>query len=364
MAVVFVTGATGLVGGGVVRQLIEDDIATRVFVLVRGHAAWRHCAARLGASAARVVPVVGDVTAPGLGLDATTHAQLARAISAVVHCAGDTTFSRPLADARAVNTAGTHNLLDIVTAWRIERLVHVSTAFVAGRRTGSIPETALDDTCGFVNGYEQSKHEAETLVRRSGLPYVIVRPSTIICDDTGGVASQINAAHRALRIFHSGLAALMPGAPDTPVDMVTNEHVVDGVIRIGLSRAGLGGTFHLCAGAGAMPLCELLDRAHAVWSRDPQWRRRGITMPALTDLDTYRLFEQSVEETGDLRLAAITRSLSHFVPQLAMPKQFQTCSAESILDCAAPPVADYWDRVVENLLAARWGVGAQVGSAA
>jgi nucleoside-diphosphate-sugar epimerase len=352
---VLVTGASGLVGSRVVERLLTWDDAVHVFVLARRPAAWPALAARLGAAAARVTPIAGDVTRGDLGMDAATRQRVAAAVHAVVHCAADTTFSRPLEQARAVNTIGTRNLLEAIGDWRIERLVHVSTAFVAGARTGSIREDELDGTAGFVNGYEQSKHDAEVLVRGSGVPFVVLRPSTIVCDDGSGRVTQYNAVHRALRVFSGGLASLMPGAEDTPVDLVTTDYVVAGVIEIGLGAHAEGGTYHLCAGRGALALGELLDRAHAVWSRDAQWRRRGIMRPALTDLATYRVFEQSVEETGDVRLATITRSLSHFVPQLALPKQFDTTQADAALGRSAAPVRSYWDALLEQLVATRWG---------
>jgi thioester reductase-like protein len=352
---VLVTGASGLVGSRVVQRLLLLDERVHVHALVRRPAAWSTLAARLGGAAARVTPVNGELTQAGLGLDGATRRGLAARVRAVVHCAADTTFSRPLEQARAVNTAGTRNLLELVGEWRSDRLVHVSTAFVAGARTGIIHEHELDGGAGFVNGYEQSKHEAEVLVRGSGLPYVVLRPSTIVCDDGSGCVTQYNAVHRALRVFSAGLASLMPGAEDTPVDVVTTAHVVAGITEIGFAPDSAGGTYHLCAGAGALGLGELLDRAHAIWSRDAQWRRRGIMRPALTDLATYRLFEQTVEETGDVRLTAITRSLSHFVPQLALPKQFDTTLADAALGRGAAPVRSFWDALVEHLVATRWG---------
>ena len=50
----------------------------------------------------------------------------------------------------------------------------------------------------------------------------------------------------------------------------------------------------------------------------------------------------------------ITRSLSHFVPQLALPKHFDTSRAETIVGSGAPRVSTYWDRMLEWLLASNW----------
>jgi thioester reductase-like protein len=352
---VLLTGATGLVGTRLVRRLLDEDPASTVYALVRPQSPRTRLTEAAGARHVRVHAITGDVSAPGLGLDTATRRRLRRAVRTIVHCAADTSFSRPLDTARAVNTAGTLHALDLADELRVERFVHVSTAFVAGCMTGIIAERAHDGEVGFVNGYEQSKHEAERLVFDADLAWSIVRPSTIVCDDASGGVSQINAVHRALRVFHAGLAALMPGGEDTPVDVVTAEHVVRAVAAAVFSDAAVGRIHHACAGTGALPLGELLDRCDAVWRRDAEWRRRAIARPALTDLETYRLFEASVEETGDVRLATITRSLSHFVPQLALPKHFVTANADALTGVAAPRVADFWEPMLNALHASRWG---------
>jgi hypothetical protein len=40
--------------------------------------------------------------------------------------------------------------------------------------------------------------------------------------------------------------------------------------------------------------------------------------------------------------------LSHFVPQLALPKHFDTAAADAALGRAAPPVGGYWDAVADR----------------
>jgi nucleoside-diphosphate-sugar epimerase len=271
-----------------------------------------------------------------------------------VHSAGDIVFSRSLADARQVNVEGTRNVIELARSFPSARLVYVSTAFAVGRRTGLIAERDDADGAGWVNTYEQSKHEAEMLVRSSGLEYVIARPSTVVCDDVRGAVTQVNAVHRALRLYHAGLASMMPGAEETPVDVIPADWVGDAIARLSLAANCAGRTVHLCAGEGALPLGALLDRTYALWARDTGWRRRGISRPSLSDLSTYELFERSVELVGDARIKRITRSLSHFVPQLAFPKRFDTTSARALLREDAPPVITYWDRMLEWLLASNW----------
>src|SRR5690606_20951677 len=127
-------------------------------------------------------------------------------------------------------------------------------------------------------------------------------PSTVVCDDVSGRVSQYNAVHRSLRLFHAGMAPMIPGTEDSPVDLVTAEYVAEGIARLALRPELSGAILHLCAGTNATTLGRLLDLSFEVWSADEAWRRRAIAPPILTELATYRMFEKAVEETGDARL--------------------------------------------------------------
>ena len=350
---ILVTGATGLIGRRVVASLLRRTDAP-IVALVRDPVRWQSIATRMGAAASRVTAVRADITAPGLGLDLRTIARALGSPSVLVHSAADIVFSRSLAESRSVNTEGTRNVVELAYSFPDVRLLYVSTAFAAGRRTGLVTEGDDPGDAGWVNAYEQSKYEAEVIVRSSDLEYVIARPSTVVCDDVRGTVTQVNAVHRALRLYHAGLASMMPGTEDTPVDVIPADWVADAIAHLALADGSAGRTFHLCAGEGALPLGALLDRTYAVWSRDTSWRRRFVARPALSDLRTYELFERSVDLVGDARLKRITRSLSHFIPQLALPKHFDTSQARAILGAAAPPVITYWDRMLEWLLASNW----------
>ena len=345
---ILVTGATGLLGSEVVDRLLRTDPDMRLVVLVRDGARWAAEAARRRLPTARIEPLVGDVTMPGLGVEGSSLRHVSREVAAVIHLAGDVVFSRPLSEARETNLSGTRNVLDALDG-RAVRFAHISTAFVAGRRTGVIEERAIDGREGWVNAYEQSKWEAEQLVRESCGDFVIIRPSTVVCDDGSGSVRQQNAVHRSLRLFHAGLAPMVPGAEDSPVDFVTAEYVADGITRVVLRPELRGETLQLCAGTGATDLGTLLSLSFDFWSGDPAWRRRAIERPLLTDLTTYRAFESAVEETGDVRLIQVMRALSHFAPQLALPKRFDTSRATAVLGNPAPRVEEYWIRVLEHL---------------
>jgi thioester reductase-like protein len=348
MGTFFITGASGLLGGQALSRMLRERPGLRAFALVRDPARWARRAAELRLPTDRVEPLLGDVRQPGLGLDAVTRRRLSREVSGTIHLAADIVFSRPLHHARATNLEGTRNLLELSAGWA-GPLTFVSTAFVAGRRTGRILEVESPPEAGWVNAYEQSKWEAEQVVRQSGRGALILRSSTVVCDSEGGEVSQLNAVHRALRLFHSGLAPMLPGRYESPVDLVPADYVSGAVARLALEEEAAGETLHLCAGSGAIGLGELLELTREVWSRDPSWARRGISLPAPAEPRLYRLFEEAVEESADPRLRQVVRSLSFFVPQLALEKRFDTSAADRALGAPAPEVRGFWPRMVDSL---------------
>jgi long-chain acyl-CoA synthetase len=338
----FMTGASGLLGADVLRRLLADRGVARVYALTRAGAA----------DSPRVVPVAGDLHAGGLGIAPEMRVRLAREVTTVVHCAAATSFSQPLPEARATNTEGTRRVLELAAGWRgVTRFVHVSTAFVAGLRTGLVPENGVP-TAGWVNAYEQSKAEGETLVRAARGDWAIARPATVVCDDATGRITQTNAVHRALRLYFGGLAAMLPAASDAALDVVTTDYAARGIARLVLAPYVERQAFHFCAGAGAMPVEELLDVSYEAFRRSPAWRRKSIARPVITDLETYRLFEAAIEDAGSARVKQAVRSLGHFVPQLAYPKRFCTSGADALLGERAPAVASFWGNMVDALVGA------------
>ena len=350
---ILLTGATGLIGRQVLAKLLAEDPRLRVYVLVRDLPRWSLVSLAVD-EPSRVVPVQGDLCAVGLGLSHGERATLRRELTAIVHLAADTTFSNSLDRAREVNVVGTCRVLELADECAsMVHLAHVSTAFVAGRRTGTIEEDASPTIHGWVNAYEQSKHEAEQFVRDHAASWTIFRPSTLVCDDLDGRVTQTNAVHRALRLFHAGLVAMMPGVEGSTIDVVTTAYVAGAIARLALDQRVRGRIVHLCGGSRALRLTELLDLTYETWARDPDWRRRRIARPALAELSTYALFEQTVEEVADASLKRITRALSHFVPQLALPKRFVTTTADTLLGQPAPAVREFWPAMLARLLAPR-----------
>ena len=81
----------------------------------------------------------GDITDPWLGVDEPKARALKGAIDVVVNCAGLVSFNPSLEVGLNVNTHGVKYLVEACVHWDVP-LVHMSTAFVAGNRSGLVFE--------------------------------------------------------------------------------------------------------------------------------------------------------------------------------------------------------------------------------
>ncbi len=157
------TGCTGFVGKVTLSMLLHryGQELERVYVLVRKGSAssaerrffdkvassepfqpLRDSLGEDGAQAllARKVQVLdGDVTDPLAGLSEAEVQRLKGQVDGIIHCAGLVSFNPSLEVGLDVNTHGTAHVVDLALAWGAP-LVHMSTSFVAGNRSGLVFE--------------------------------------------------------------------------------------------------------------------------------------------------------------------------------------------------------------------------------
>ena len=205
----------------------------------------------------RVFGVRADIERPGLGLAPDHRSALADHITGIVHCAATVSFTPPLDEARRVNVEGTRHMLELAEDCQarggLEYFSHVSTAYVAGTHPGSFGEDDLRVGQRFRNSYEQSKYEAERLVRdhASRLPVQIFRPSIVVGEQSTGWTASFNVLYTPLKAFARGTLPALPARRSSPVDVVPVDYVADAIFE--LSRPGPAGcrTWHLVAGPQA-----------------------------------------------------------------------------------------------------------------
>jgi nucleoside-diphosphate-sugar epimerase len=356
--VVFMTGASGAAGRAILDRLCDEPLVERVYALVHRSG--------LPSAGAKVRAVRGTISAGAtLGLDPQTARLVTAEATAVLHAAADTRFDAPIEILRAVNVEGTLRVLDWARqAAGLDRVLVLSTVYVAGRRTGRITEDDLIHDAGFVNHYERSKYEMEeALADCRDVPVAVARLSTIVGDSRDGRVARSAAFHHALRLYYQSLAPMLPGTPDSPVDLIPLDYAADAVVTLLCREYRAGARWHVCAGDDAPCLDELLDLAiEAFLASRPAWRRRAIARPAIVPLSAFDRFADSVEELRDTALSAATRSVRPFAPQLAYPKWFDETAARGCLAAhgiVPAPFREYFPRVVDHLIRTHWS-GAQV----
>lgn len=88
----------------------------------------------------KVIPVNGDVGNEYLGLDEKEARKIMKDTDIIINGAGNVTFNPPLESALRTNVVGSNNILKMARMMKRPALVHVSTCFVAGKRSGPIWE--------------------------------------------------------------------------------------------------------------------------------------------------------------------------------------------------------------------------------
>ena len=188
---------------------------------------------------------IGDVEKPGLGLDRQRLGRLAEGLSSIIHAAANTSFDESRAAASAaVNIDGARNVSRLAESCGA-RLVHISTAYVAGDSPGKVFEKEHSGEFPWKNVYEKTKFVAEREVHRfcqsKGLDYCVFRPAVLIGDSVRGRTVRFNNLYNFIRVAYSlslrrkGARAVVEADPEARLNLVPVDFAVDAMWRISRS---------------------------------------------------------------------------------------------------------------------------------
>jgi thioester reductase-like protein len=373
---VLITGATGALGPHLLTSLLRSDDVGRIFVVMRPHrslsdrvhdvleAVSRLSTEECGAGGIRpdrLRFVAGDIEQAGLGLNLHDAEMVVRDVDAVVHGGASTCFGAPLERLREVNVDGTRNVLALAARCRsLHQFLLISTTFVSGTRTGTVPERLESDPPEFVNAYEQTKWEAEQVAAASALPVRIARLSVCLGGQHTGYVHRFGAMHHSLHWLMRGLIPMVPGTPASRVDLIANDVAAAWIARVVAQPVERLDVSHVAAGAYAIPLDELLNTAlRYLQIREPR-PGRSFDPPPIVDRETFELFQQSVARSGDRLFTSVLESTRAFLPALLYPKVFVTDHAEQ--RWGGPLPHPDWRSTLEKVI--DYGCGAQWRDAA
>ncbi len=209
MTDVFLTGATGFLGGHLLHEL--QAAGCTVHALSRRNESDDYLRS-LGANPVRAV--LSDVSSLKKAM---------QGCQAVFHAAADTSMWRPEAAAQAAtNVQGTCNLLRAAESTGIQAFVHTSSVsayshLVTDTMTESTPQRGGES---WIN-YERTKYLAEQAVRQSKLPWVVLNPSHIL-----GPGDRHNWARLIMLIDQEKLPGIPPGVGSfADVRQIAKAHV-------------------------------------------------------------------------------------------------------------------------------------------
>src|SRR5881275_1728208 len=241
------TGFPGFIGTRVVRSLVRADPELRVAALVEPRFADRARDVAQRIDGERVEVLEGDISERGLGLADDQLERLRAEVTIAYHLAAIYDLAVPLDTAQRVNVDGTGNVLDVCAdCERLERLNYVSTAYVAGDRTGVVYEHELVFGQGFKNHYESTKFQAEVWVRElmDRVPTTILRPAIVVGDSRTGETQKFDGPYFILRVISESARHGRPipnfGRSIAPFNVVPVDFVVEAIAASASDPAAAG----------------------------------------------------------------------------------------------------------------------------
>jgi thioester reductase-like protein len=358
---VLLTGATGLLGQYLLRDLLLTGYVVAVFARDSKHGcAAQHRIAEIVAfwseRLRRKLPtplvLAAELGPDKLGLTISDKQWLGKHCQAVIHSAANLSFREtPQGEPWRTNLGGTESLLALCRDAGVPEWHQVSTAFVCGRRSGLIAEEDLDSSPSFHNPYEESKFQAEQLVRQMpGIRATIYRPAVIVGDSRTGHTTSFNGVYRFMELAVR-LASVNSTAGETHLPLrlpltgneLWNLVPVDWVSRTIVELLAMpqwnGQTFHLV-------------------SRSP------VSTRVVRDVGAEVLNLPGVEFAGPKGVAHPSRleqlfldGIQEYWPYLGGNPAFTCVNTSAALPDLPPPPVDrsMLERLIRFAVANRWG---------
>jgi thioester reductase-like protein len=254
---ILLTGATGFLGGYLLRALLRDTRAT-IYVLVRDDGANTMERVRMNLQQygiwepqfeTRLSIVQGDLKKPQAGISERDYAFLALEIDEIYHCGANVNWVLPYEGLRDINVIGTRELLRFACVGKLKPFRFVSSIATCYTSSPLDKVTEKDEMLPYLKGlhlgYAQSKCVAESLVRRAnerGLPATIFRPALITGDGHTGASNSEDLLSAMIR----GCVA-MGSAPnlDWSLDCCTVDYVADSMVALACKTTESWRVIHL-----------------------------------------------------------------------------------------------------------------------
>ena len=355
---VLVTGATGFLGAFLLDQLLRTTGQdTRFYCLVREpNPGQKKSSNRVlqtlkfygldGQSAdGRIIPVLGDLTHPRMGLDNDQYEQLAGGVDLIFHCAASVNYGYPYAAAKPHTVGGTLEVLRFACSATPKPVQYISSngVFPGGDDTPYLENNQIDDFVDRMEGgYNQAKWVAERLVWSAvsrGLPVCIFRPGNIGHHCRTGTVNPNDFLSLIIKAcVRLGYAPL---APEWFFEMTPVDFLVAAISEISDDPKHLGKVYNVVQ-QRPVPADQVFGRMESL----------GHVTDRVPLKDWKSGLQAAADHDDDLELKVLVRSLDSVEPYLADTSVYDTSkftSALSEIGLTMPAVdADYVTMFLEK----------------
>ncbi len=217
----FVTGATGFIGRHLIERLLQRE--GTIYLLVRDASRGRldELIADWGAAPGRVVPVIGDLTDPGLlGISGEQLAAIRGNVKHLFHLAAVYDIQADADSQRAANVEGTRNVVELANAIEAGCVHMTSSIAAAGLFKGTFHESMFNEAQAIDNHpYFETKHLSEKVVREDcQRPWRVYRPGIVVGHSQTGEIDKIDGPYYFFKLIQKIRSVMPPWMPQIGVE--------------------------------------------------------------------------------------------------------------------------------------------------